>query len=652
MRGSNVLLIAPPISSLHFPSMALSQLKADLIDAGAGCDVRYLTFPLLEKLGLEVFQAVADPSCYYAQVGEWLFSHLIEPGGGDENLSYLWNFLQADFPEYCTAKRMAALIAARQAAEEFLDECIDDVPWHQYRIVGFTSSFQQNAAALALARRVKALHPDIVTVLGGANCQGAMGIELHRRYAFLDAVCLGEGDRAFPTFVTRVLAGADPCGIAGMATRLGAEVDVSSDMTDPVADLNTLPFPDFVDFYDQHSRSALATQYFPPVAIFESSRGCWWGAKHHCTFCGLNGSTMTFRSKSPARVYDELQYFSGLYGSDFVNCDNILDMRYLKELFPRIASEGPKLTMFFEVKSNLKADHLKTLSAAGVKKIQPGIETLSSEILALMQKGCSKLQNIQILKLAAEAGIYVEWNFLYGFPKERDEHYAAISKLIPRLYHLQAPGGWGRVRADRFSPYFSTPEQFGIEIKPARAYSHIYGDDATSIAQLAYHFDIFSDELLATSSRVAPVVDLCRTWRENESAQLYCEEAGERLIIFDTRSSADAETTILTGIDAAIYRLGWKITPVQELLRGLGPIFGRAAVLESVASLARRELLVEEAGNVLTLALRQPGFRRAPSWEEIRADRLVPFLLRPMGMPATPAPMRLAQLVTESSYHV
>jgi ribosomal peptide maturation radical SAM protein 1 len=326
-------------------------------------------------------------------------------------------------------------------------------------------------------------------------------------------------------------------------------------------------------------------------------------------------------------------------------------MKYLKELFPRIASEGPKLTMFFEVKSNLKADHLKMLSAAGAKKIQPGIETLSSEILEFMKKGCTKLQNIQILKLAAEAGIYVEWNFLYGFPKERNEHYTAISELIPRLYHLQAPGGWGRVRADRFSPYFSTPEKFGIEIKPARAYSHIYGDDATSIVQLAYHFDIFSDELLATSSRVAAVLDLCRTWRGNETAQLYCEEAGERLIISDTRSSADAETTILTGVDASIYRLGWKITPVQELLRGLGPIFGRAAVLESVASLARRGLLIEEAGNVLTLALRQPGFRRAPSWEEIRADRLVPFLLRPVGMLATPAPMRPAQLVTEYSYH-
>ena len=44
-----------------------------------------------------------------------------------------------------------------------------------------------------------------------------------------------------------------------------------------------------------------------PTLLFETSRGCWWGAKSHCTFCGLNGETMAFRSKSPRRALDELE---------------------------------------------------------------------------------------------------------------------------------------------------------------------------------------------------------------------------------------------------------------------------------------------------------------------------------------------------------
>src|SRR3977135_2135675 len=43
-----------------------------------------------------------------------------------------------------------------------------------------------------------------------------------------------------------------------------------------------------------------------PRLVLESSRGCWWGEKHHCTFCGLNGSFMEFRSKSPDQFVDEL----------------------------------------------------------------------------------------------------------------------------------------------------------------------------------------------------------------------------------------------------------------------------------------------------------------------------------------------------------
>ena len=42
-----------------------------------------------------------------------------------------------------------------------------------------------------------------------------------------------------------------------------------------------------------------------PLMVMETARGCWWDAKHHCTFCGLNGEFMGFRSKSPLRALAE-----------------------------------------------------------------------------------------------------------------------------------------------------------------------------------------------------------------------------------------------------------------------------------------------------------------------------------------------------------
>jgi magnesium-protoporphyrin IX monomethyl ester (oxidative) cyclase len=68
-------------------------------------------------------------------------------------------------------------------------------------------------------------------------------------------------------------------------------------------DLDGLPYPTFDDYFAQLRTTSFAKRVLPAL-VMETSRGCWWGAKHHCTFCGLNAEGMAFRSKSahgPAR---------------------------------------------------------------------------------------------------------------------------------------------------------------------------------------------------------------------------------------------------------------------------------------------------------------------------------------------------------------
>jgi magnesium-protoporphyrin IX monomethyl ester (oxidative) cyclase len=61
------------------------------------------------------------------------------------------------------------------------------------------------------------------------------------------------------------------------------------------------------------------------MLLLETSRGCWWGAKQHCTFCGLNGGAMAFRSKSAERVVEEIRYLRDRYGVESLSVvDNIL----------------------------------------------------------------------------------------------------------------------------------------------------------------------------------------------------------------------------------------------------------------------------------------------------------------------------------------
>jgi hypothetical protein len=57
----------------------------------------------------------------------------------------------------------------------YLDRLMEAIPWQQFRVIGFTSTFQQNAASFALARQIKRRHSDICLLFGGANFEGEMG---------------------------------------------------------------------------------------------------------------------------------------------------------------------------------------------------------------------------------------------------------------------------------------------------------------------------------------------------------------------------------------------------------------------------------------------------------------------------------------------
>ncbi len=139
----------------------------------------------------------------------------------------------------------------------------------------------------------------------------------------------------------------------------------------------------------------------------QASRGCWWGQRSQCAFCGLNGLGLGYRARSPERVVQELEHMAdsaGLYR--FQLLDNILDMRAFATWLLRLAASGRPWNLFAEVKSNLGERHVRLLAAAGLRWLQPGIESLDSRLLALMGKGARAWQQVQLLKLAREHGLY------------------------------------------------------------------------------------------------------------------------------------------------------------------------------------------------------------------------------------------------------
>src|SRR6185369_2126878 len=386
-----------PFGPLFRPSIGLGLLKSSLRPLNISSRILYLTLPFAERIGTAVYNQIADgfPATSHL-VGEWIFSHALFAQTDEDARQYIDKVLRAtpDEDRLETLKSTADLnrfiedsLEVRREVHGYLDSCRSEIAEHSPAIVGFTSLFQQQLASLCLARRIKTDLPDTFIVFGGANCEAFMGAETARQFPFVDAVVSGEGDVVFPELVRRVLSKESLSNLQGIfrPSDFANKTPGGCHLNSPVIrDMDALPPPDYDDYFSQLTSSHLADASAPRLQ-FETSRGCWWGEIKHCTFCGLNGTTMSYRSKSAAHAMKELVYLTDKYRGCAVEVvDNILDMKYFDDFIPQLAAENRGLQLFYEVKSNLKKNQVRLLRDAGITEIQPGIESLSSRVLELM----------------------------------------------------------------------------------------------------------------------------------------------------------------------------------------------------------------------------------------------------------------------------
>ena len=421
-----------------------------------------------------------------------------------------------------------------------------------------------------MLRRIKRLSPKTVTILGGANCEGEMGEGILSTGACVDYVFSGECEKSFPTFLRDFREG-----------KLPSQRVVKGE---PCRDMDHSPTPDYSDYYRQYEHflpdsSRIADQRM--WLSYESSRGCWWGQKHHCTFCGLNGYGMAFRAKSPDRVIGDLERLLQKHPSKMVlMTDNIMPHQYFQDLIPTIATRLPGLQIFFEQKSNLSLANVVALKNAGVSVIQPGIESLSTPLLKLMDKGVSAGQNIALLRYARSVGLSLTWNLIYGFPNDKLVHYEHMLGLLPLLRHLQPASGLWPLSIDRFSPYFDCPEKYGVSnVRPWQVYSSILPPSA-DVAKVAYHFTAeYQSESLENASVIGELSRRLEEWQSawdsNKTAPPLLAVTAlttEQFLLLDTRGLPRTNEISFITRDQCKWR--WQVTAARKRRRSTGRSHG------------------------------------------------------------------------------
>ncbi|HEV7428562.1 MAG TPA: RiPP maturation radical SAM C-methyltransferase [Thermoanaerobaculia bacterium] len=603
MGPPRVALVHMPFADVAYPSLGLSLLKSLLARDDIACDIHYLNLAFARELDDPLHQEIVRGAPRtFDLAGEWVFAEALWGRDIESDRLYRSQVLDGGSPAHAhydppdeTLKEF--LFRCRGATQPFLDSCLDAVDWSRYRVVGFSSMFQQQLAALALARHVKERNPDAVIVFGGANVEGVMGKTLLDAFGFVDAVCSGEADDSFPRLVRNVLSRQPIGDIPGVLHRTARDLAPAIRV-----DIGTLPFPDFSDYFEQYNAVEFRAT---PSLVFETSRGCWWGEKSHCTFCGLNAESMGFRRKTPARSIAEIDHLVKLYGErtqSLILTDNIMPHDYLRDFLPMLSQRPGRLRLFYETKANLQERDIAALARAGVDTIQPGIESLSTPVLKRMRKGTTRLQNIQLLRLCVEYGVHPIWNFLVGFPGESPTDYAALPQLIPLLTHLTPPNGMARVRFDRFSPYFDEAALGVRELVPYPAYAMVYrGLNAKSLATIAYYFDGEFDGKCEVDRYTAPLAREIERWRElHADSRLLALVVGETVVIDDQRPCPMAASAVLSDVEAVLFLRCRAIASDRTLAAAVGG--DERLAQQAMKGLIERGLVVGENGHYLSVA--------------------------------------------------
>ncbi|GAB2722556.1 RiPP maturation radical SAM C-methyltransferase [Kitasatospora kifunensis] len=632
-----IALVSMPWHLLATPSLPLGILQVQTEKCRSRHDVRshFLNLRWAEHL-YEVSDGAITPDDYdyVANIGVW-------HGMGD------WVFTSALYgTPHWRRDRFRAYLAEHGVnpgkseamaghAADFVTALARELVAEEPDVIGFSSTFQQNVPSLAMAKAIKEIAPHIPILLGGGNCDAPMGPALQRNFPFVDYVISGEAEQSYVEFIDHLDGELPAQEVHGLSwtSKDGATV---TNPPGPLLAMRDVPCPDFGDYFSELEKSPVRS-FIKPTLLYEAARGCWWGEKHTCTFCGLNGLTMKFRSRPPEQARRHLQDLVERHRIlDIVAVDNILDMAYLRTLLPELAAADLDLNFYYEVKSNLGEEDVAGLRAAGLVHIQPGIENLSSDVLKIMDKGVHATQNIRLLRSCEEHDVTVDWNYLYGFPGEREGDYAAVLDQLPALSHLQPPVGRVRILLERYSPYFERPELGFPNRRPAALYGHVYDLPEAELQDIVYQFD--SPAVGVQESTAVRLRAAIMTWRQNYPASSLlasCDEQGT-LLVEDRRVGWPQRLIRLESAEAAAYqvlRTPRNATALRRQLADQGHDADASQVESWLGSWKKQGLVFESDGRFVALATNRASIKRgalpaaqpaAPVAGEVRTVSFVP----------------------------
>jgi ribosomal peptide maturation radical SAM protein 1 len=597
------MLLSPPLAEPAIPSLAVELLAGAARQRGHAVDTLHgalLQPPIFDD---DLIHGLAAPGTfapmYYGEEPATFIAELVKA-------------LRTDPPEREDLMGESAddlflrYVKASSAAQVCVDEIVAAIG-NGYDVIGFSIAFDaQKLPAAAVAKALRERGCQALMVAGGTGLDGEMGQAFLEQFAEFDLVLRGETDATWPRLLDLVGAGRGWEDLPGCVFRRDGAI--CSVREAPVGrEFLNLPAPDYRSYLERRSRSPHGNRGM--LALVETSRGCWWGRSHHCTFCGIKSVDEEYRVRPAADAVQLITQTYDQYRPDVVYCtDAICPTSYFQDVLPALARARrtrPDLTVFYETKSNLRRGSVARLAAAGVKWVQPGIESFSTPVLKAMNKGATALQQIAYLKWAQAYGISVTYGILTGTPVERAEHLRAMADLMSKLGHLRPPQTRSRLQLHRFSPYFKAPQDYGItDVQPFETQRVLYRCADERLRRLCYQLSYRVPEHDADYLRARGELDQAiGVWATGYFAgrSMGLHELGVGVMVSDKRTEDAAVGVISDPSEVLILRAAAEPVSLQRMaaLHGLALEDLRG----TVRRLAGHGLVLAEGDTVLTLPI-------------------------------------------------
>ena len=460
--------------------------------------------------------------------------------------------------------------ALRGVAGAFIENVFSELSPHLKgtRLVGFSCSHYQLSSALLMCSKIKKASPDTLTVIGGKDCAGAFAPELLSHTDLVDFVGIGECEVTVASLLEHIRDRKKP--LYNVLFRDGAGKIHQSASKENVS-LNALPFPT----YDLEDFPIEVQEVILPI---ELGRGCPWGK---CTFCPDKSYNIRCQSKTANRVTAEIEHYQQISRDlkDFIILDS--DALKVPKVVVELAKslEGKGLSFHF---AEFRAEKmgkkvLESLLRFGtwVSPFQVGIETFSDRVLKLMKKGVGALKNVEVLKMAAESGVPLQFNLFTCYPKMTTEDLIENLRVMDLITHLLVCENISIHPAEFYlptdCPIFQNIDYYGLEKHSDSVFSDLFEDfPMPSYSNYPYPYQFDNDEEQFEMSMVfRKKVEEIERKSPGENFMFY-RRASNGLQIAACRDGKYMTHTLTPGEEEVYLSAIEKVQPIGTLSKKLG----------------------------------------------------------------------------------